>query len=321
MKHIRSVLLGAAALFLALLTSASAQDVVTYFHADATGSPIVATDEYGNLLWREDYAPYGERLRQEVSPRSNRMWFTGHHQEDSSGLIYAGARHYDPVIGRFLSTDPAEINVENLFPFNRYAYANNNPYRFVDPDGRAAVAIEAVAVGALIYFGGCQIAGSCEKFGQATWNVLQAGMSRDPILSRYLVLTGMLNQATGNGGSNSSSGGIEQSGAAATPPNPDDDDQESLRYKSSPKHEEGGWGTKMDLDPQAAQRVLNRSVQGGKQRYGIHEGKVYEFQPDNAGTWHGYPIRGNEAPTSVLREFANRGDISPAQYRQLIKGK
>ena len=42
-------------------------------------------------------------------------------------------RYYDPQIGRFLSTDPAVAG------FNLYNYANNNPYRFTDPDGRAPV--------------------------------------------------------------------------------------------------------------------------------------------------------------------------------------
>lgn len=123
---------------LGLISTAHAQDVVTYYHPDASGSPTAATDEYGNVLWREAYAPYGERLRQDLSPRTNRLWFTGHPQDEDSGLIYAGARHYDPVVGRFLSVDPAAAEPDNQFAFNRYAYGNNNPYRFADPDGESS---------------------------------------------------------------------------------------------------------------------------------------------------------------------------------------
>jgi uncharacterized protein RhaS with RHS repeats len=43
------------------------------------------------------------------------------------------ARYYDPVIGRFYSNDP--IGFRDIHSFNRYAYANNNPFSFVDPDG------------------------------------------------------------------------------------------------------------------------------------------------------------------------------------------
>ncbi len=45
-------------------------------------------------------------------------------------------RYYDPVIGRFLSVDPVTANGNTGGNFNRYWYANNNPYKFTDPDGR-----------------------------------------------------------------------------------------------------------------------------------------------------------------------------------------
>ena len=49
------------------------------------------------------------------------------------------ARYYDPVIGRFYSNDPASFS--NIHNFNRYAYANNNPYKYTDPDGENAIAV------------------------------------------------------------------------------------------------------------------------------------------------------------------------------------
>jgi len=35
---------------------------VIYYHLDALGSPVAATDVNGDLLWRETYSPYGSRL-------------------------------------------------------------------------------------------------------------------------------------------------------------------------------------------------------------------------------------------------------------------
>ncbi|MFW5393436.1 hemagglutinin repeat-containing protein [Yersinia sp. 2544 StPb PI] len=96
---------------------------------------------------------------------------------------------------------------------------------------------------------------------------------------------------------------------------------DSSKYVPSPKHAAGGWGTPMDLSDAKAQEVLNNSILGGKQKYGISDSKVYEFQPDNAGGWHGYPIPGTEAPPKILREFLARGDINKAEYNKLIKGK
>jgi RHS repeat-associated protein len=58
------------------------------------------------------------------------------------GVKYMQARYYDPVIGRFYSNYPVDALGHMSTPngiqgFNRYTYANNNPYKFVDPDGRA----------------------------------------------------------------------------------------------------------------------------------------------------------------------------------------
>ncbi|WP_419571142.1 RHS repeat-associated core domain-containing protein [Rheinheimera sp.] len=54
------------------------------------------------------------------------------------------ARYYDPVIGRFYSNDPVGFNASNPMLFNRYAYANNNPYKFTDPDGRLPILIPVI---------------------------------------------------------------------------------------------------------------------------------------------------------------------------------
>jgi len=63
--------------------------------------------------------------------------------------MYMQARYYDPVIGRFYSNDPVDAmghiaRGNPIHGFNRYTYANNNPYKYVDPDGEFGI------VGALI---------------------------------------------------------------------------------------------------------------------------------------------------------------------------
>jgi len=51
------------------------------------------------------------------------------------------ARYYDPVIGRFYSNDPVDVlghmqrGNSAAHGFGRYTYANNNPYKYTDPDG------------------------------------------------------------------------------------------------------------------------------------------------------------------------------------------
>ncbi|WP_435274237.1 RHS repeat-associated core domain-containing protein [Psychrobium sp. nBUS_13] len=52
------------------------------------------------------------------------------------------ARYYDPVIGRFYSNDP--VGFRDVHSFNRYVYANNNPYKYTDPTGKVAVCFTPV---------------------------------------------------------------------------------------------------------------------------------------------------------------------------------
>lgn len=58
-------------------------------------------------------------------------------------------RYYDPVIGRFYSNDPVGFTTSNPMMFNRYAYANNNPYKYVNPDGQLGM-LSTAFVGGLI---------------------------------------------------------------------------------------------------------------------------------------------------------------------------
>ena len=117
-----------------LLTTAQ---TVTYFHNDAAGTPLLATDAAGAVVWKESYQPYGAKLNNQPASLGNRIGFAGKPFDNASGLSYAGARYYDPVLGRFMGVDPAAVEPGSVHGFNRYAYANNNPYQYVDPDGRS----------------------------------------------------------------------------------------------------------------------------------------------------------------------------------------
>ena len=80
------------------------------------------------------------------------------------------------------------------------------------------------------------------------------------------------------------------------------------KYVPNPKHAIGGWGSLMDLSDDVAQQVLNDGIQdpSGKQIYSYHQGKFYEFQPDNAGGYHGYLIQDESVPTKVLKLMRER---------------
>jgi RHS repeat-associated protein len=146
MRQVKAAFVAMAAVLVALVSGAAVAGTVTYFHADIAGSPVVASNAAGAVVWRESYRPYGERTVNSAAALDNTVWFTSRRQDPDTGLVYMGARYYDPVIGRFVSTDPAGFDEKSVHRFNRYAYANNNPYKFRDPDGRAGVLIAAEAV-------------------------------------------------------------------------------------------------------------------------------------------------------------------------------
>jgi RHS repeat-associated protein len=105
-----------------------------FLQHDAAGSVISSTWSGGGLLFKENYQPYGSQINGTAQGYTQRA-FAGQRQ-DAQDLIYMGARYYNPQVGRFLSIDPKEADPSDLHSLNRYAYANNNPYRYVDPDGR-----------------------------------------------------------------------------------------------------------------------------------------------------------------------------------------
>ena len=122
-------------------------ETITYIHTDIGGSPLAATDANGTVVWKESYRGYGQRWLYQGSSASQPQWFHGKEQDAATGWQYFGARYYDPAVGRFMGIDPVDFQDGNLHSFNRYAYGNNNPIRYLDPDGGyAEVALEALSL-------------------------------------------------------------------------------------------------------------------------------------------------------------------------------
>jgi RHS repeat-associated protein len=112
--------------------NASAAMTVKYQHTDVLGSLIAETDSNGHIIQKTNYQAYGEQ----IGGQKAGIGYTGHLEDTDLGLTYMQQRYYDPEIGRFYSNDPVGFSADNLMTFNRYAYGNNNPYKFTDPDGR-----------------------------------------------------------------------------------------------------------------------------------------------------------------------------------------
>ena len=83
----------------------------------------------------ESLNPFGENL-QDLNPICPWVFATKHFDSDT-GLIDFGDRQYDPSIKQWTSADPDPRAVEDA----TYSYCNNNPLKFIDPNGNFAIFI------------------------------------------------------------------------------------------------------------------------------------------------------------------------------------
>ncbi|MFP8832834.1 RHS repeat-associated core domain-containing protein [Hydrogenophaga sp. XSHU_21] len=102
------------------------------FLTDALNSVIAQMndDETASLATSHGYSPYGESQTIGPDATGNPIQYTSR-ENDGTGLMYYRARHYDPVLKRFISEDPIGL----AGGFNPYAYVDNAPLIHTDPEG------------------------------------------------------------------------------------------------------------------------------------------------------------------------------------------
>lgn len=111
---------------------------IEYPLLDGLGSVRHLTDAAGAVILSRGYDAFGN-VRFAAGMGSSRLGYTGELQDSVSGLVYLRARHYHPLLGRFLQRDGFDGFIQAPQSLNRYSYAVNNPVRFSDPGGHCAV--------------------------------------------------------------------------------------------------------------------------------------------------------------------------------------
>lgn len=108
---------------------------VSFTIADHQGSGQLAVEAANQQLTQRRTLPFGGARGTEPSNWPGVQGFVGGVDDsDSTGLQHLGSREYDPATGRFLSVDPL-ITPGDPQALNGYAYGNNSPLTFSDPDG------------------------------------------------------------------------------------------------------------------------------------------------------------------------------------------
>lgn len=118
-----------------MLSSADAAANVFFIHTDHLDTPRVVSDLAGNKVWIADYDAFGKATitSNTLAPYTSAMnvRFPGQYFDAETSTHYNYFRDYDPLIGRYLQSDPIGLTGG----INTYAYVRNNPLRFVDLRG------------------------------------------------------------------------------------------------------------------------------------------------------------------------------------------
>ena len=108
--------------------------VMHFYVKDHLGSNRLVVDGNGNIEEVNHYYPFGALMGDRCGVSRNKYKYIGKELDTMYGWNMQDheARWYDPVLGRWMATDPLQ---EKYFDSSLYCYTGNNPIRFSDPKG------------------------------------------------------------------------------------------------------------------------------------------------------------------------------------------
>jgi RHS repeat-associated protein len=109
-----------------------------FVFSDQIGTPQRIEDEFGDEVWSAHLRPYGYAEVASDAALQFNLRFPGHYFDEELGLNYNRFRYYDPILGRYLQSDPIGI----LGGVNVYAY-HPNPLERADVRGLGCWSDEA----------------------------------------------------------------------------------------------------------------------------------------------------------------------------------
>ncbi len=106
------------------------EDDIYFYHSDHLGSTSYVTDADANPTQFVCYLPFGQAFVDEHTTRPEMPYkFNGKEQDAETGVLYYGARYYDPNICVWYGVDPL---AERHYDWSPYVYVLNNPLSNID---------------------------------------------------------------------------------------------------------------------------------------------------------------------------------------------
>ncbi len=110
-----------------------------YYNQDHLGNNREVVNASGNVQQITNYYPFGAPYADPKAVKGSALQpykYNGKELDTMHGLntYDYGARQYDPILARW---DRIDSRCEDFYAVSPYVYANNNPVKFIDPDGNS----------------------------------------------------------------------------------------------------------------------------------------------------------------------------------------
>ncbi|MCB0074518.1 MAG: hypothetical protein KDE20_23795, partial [Caldilineaceae bacterium] len=143
-----------------------------YVLPDHLGRPEMLTDDSGTqVVWRARLAAFDRHVAIDQIGGYH-LGFPGQYHDQESGFAYNIFRDYDPATGRYLQSDPIDLQGGT----NSYAYTDGDPLSFVDPSGTS------MAFQYALLAGGCAVNAWGGYEASQTYADLQMGVESSEFL-------------------------------------------------------------------------------------------------------------------------------------------
>ena len=117
-----------------------------YVQKNFQGDIVALVNQSGDVVAKYVYDAWGngkvcnasgtENTSSSFIGNINPFRYRGYYYDAETGLYYLQTRYYDPQVGRFLNADSVDYIAPDLIGgLNLYAYCNNNPVMYSDPEG------------------------------------------------------------------------------------------------------------------------------------------------------------------------------------------
>ena len=110
------------------LISQEVSNTESYYQFNMHGDVIGLTGANGELIEDYDYDAFGNQINQSTE-KSTPFRYAGEYYDEETDLIYLRNRYYSPIVGQFITEDPAKDGT------NWYVYCAGDPVNLVDPSG------------------------------------------------------------------------------------------------------------------------------------------------------------------------------------------